>query len=202
MPDYNTTATYAFGYADVTPNGSPATYGDAVNPYTLYTTAKTGGDGFDLEWAVNPSTKLPVNVNGKVFKYVRVYSAVLDNATFGETSTEVCGIFTTANGLKTTEGRAVDVGRTGGPTVRYGNSETQLTKTVSTKSNKTETVSVGAGTHYISASSSAENLYINVTKVVAGQAYEFNVTSGQSTYLRVIAQNGTQAPFIKLIEFK
>ncbi len=202
VPDYNTTATYAFGYADVTPNGSPATYGDAVNPYTLYTTAKTGGDGFDLEWAVNPSTKLPVNVNGKVFKYVRVYSAVLDNATFGETSTEVCGIFTTANGLKTTEGRAVDVGRTGGPTVRYGNSETQLTKTVSTKSNKTETVSVGAGTHYISASSSAENLYINGTKVVAGQAYEFNVTSGQSTYLRVIAQNGTQAPFIKLIEFK
>ena len=49
IQDYNTTASYAFGYADVTPNGSPTTYGNAVNPYTAYTTAKTGGDGFDLE---------------------------------------------------------------------------------------------------------------------------------------------------------
>ena len=48
IPDYDTTASYAFGYADVTPNGSPSTYGDAINPYTAYTTSKTGGDGFDL----------------------------------------------------------------------------------------------------------------------------------------------------------
>ena len=97
IADSDTTADYAFGYADVTPNGSPNTYGDAVNPYTPYTSDKTGGDGFDLEWAVDIATGLPVDVTGKTFHYVRVYSAVLDFGRFGETSTEICGIFTTAN---------------------------------------------------------------------------------------------------------
>jgi hypothetical protein len=32
IPDSDTTADYAFGYADVTPNGSPSTYGNAINP--------------------------------------------------------------------------------------------------------------------------------------------------------------------------
>ena len=43
-----------------------------------YTSDKTGGDGFDLEWAVDISTGLPVDVTGKTFHDVRVYSAVLD----------------------------------------------------------------------------------------------------------------------------
>ena len=195
VPDYNTTATYAFGYADVTPNGSPATYGDAVNPYTLYTTAKTGGDGFDLEWAVDPATKMPIDVNGKTFRYVRVYSAVLDNATFGETSTEVCGIFTTANGQKNADGSAVDVGRTDAPTVKYGTSATAMNNEV------TGYDPVTAGTYYINAASSAENIYINGTKVTSGQAYEFSVSTGESKYLRIITQSGIEAPNIQLMEF-
>lgn len=105
IPDSDTTADYAYGYADVTPNGSPATYGDAVNPYTPYTSSKTGGDGFDLEWAVDITTGEPFDVTGVTFHYVRVYSAVLDNGTFGETSTEICGIFTTANKSTATVGR-------------------------------------------------------------------------------------------------
>lgn len=198
IPDYNTTASYAFGYADVTPNGSPTTYGNAVNPYTAYTTAKTGGDGFDLEWAVNPSTKLPVNVNGKVFKYVRVYTAVLDNGTFGETSTEVCGIFTTANGQKNEDGLAVPVGRTDAPTsIQYGSSQSTMSQTPSDSPN-----TVAAGTYYINATSNAENLYINGSKLTSGQAYEFQVKAGETTYLRIITQDGVKEPRIKLLRFK
>lgn len=193
IQDYNTTATYAFGYADVTPNGSPATYGDAVNPYI---TEKTGGDGFDLEWAVDPATKLPINVNGKTFHYVRVYSAVLDNATFGETSTEVCGIFTTANGQENADGSAVDVGRTGRMTVKYGSTAASMTVTP-----EGQEIPVSAGTYYINASSSAENIYINGTKVTSGQAYEFQVEAGKTQFIRVITQDGMKAPRISVFKF-
>lgn len=197
IQDYNTTASYAFGYADVTPNGSPTTYGNAVNPYTAYTTAKTGGDGFDLEWAVDPSTKLPVNVNGKVFKYVRVYTAVLDNGTFGETSTEVCGIFTTANGQKTAENVAVPVGRTDAPTsIQYGSSQSTMSQTPSNSLN-----TIAAGTYYVNAASNAENLYINGSKLTSGQAYEFQVKAGEITYLRIITQDGIKEPKIKILRF-
>lgn len=201
IQDYNTTASYAFGYADVTPNGSPTTYGNAVNPYTAYTTAKTGGDGFDLEWAVDPSTKLPVNVNGKVFKYVRVYTAVLDNGTFGETSTEVCGIFTTANGQKTAENVAVPVGRTNKPTIKYGPSTTTMTQSVSNSKLQQEIQVDVAGTYYINAVSEAENIYINGTKVTSGQAYEFQINAGEEKFLRVIAQDGTKEPRIYVVKF-
>ena len=168
-----------------------------MNPYTAYTTAKTGGDGFDLEWAVDPSTKLPVNVNGKVFKYVRVYTAVLDNGTFGETSTEVCGIFTTANGQKTAENVAVPVGRTDAPTsIQYGSSQSTMSQTPSNSLN-----TIAAGTYYINAASNAENLYINGSKLTSGQAYEFQVKAGEITYLRIITQDGIKEPKIKILRF-
>ena len=201
IQDYNTTASYAFGYADVTPNGSPTTYGNAVNPYTAYTTSKTGGDGFDLEWAVDPSTKLPVNVNGKVFKYVRVYTAVLDNGTFGETSTEVCGIFTTANGQKTAENVAVPVGRTNKPTIKYGPSTTTMTQSVSNSKLQQEIQVDAAGKYYINAVSEAENIYINGTKVTSGQAYEFQINAGEEKILRVIAQDVSKEPRIYVVKF-
>lgn len=202
VQDSNTTAEYAFGYADVTPNGSPATYGDAVNPYTPYTSGKTGGDGFDLAWAVDISTGLPVNVTGKVFKYVRVYSAVLDNATFGETSTEVCGIFTTANGQKNADGSEVPVGRTDAPTVNYGTSATAMNIPVSTEDNSVADLQMTAGKYYINAAGTAENLYVNGAKVTSGEAYEFNVESRKTTYLRIIAQNEMKEPFIKVIAIR
>lgn len=195
IPDSDDTAYYAFGYADVTPNGSPATYGDAINPYTPYSSTKVGGDGFDLEWAVD-SDGLPVDVTGKTFRYVRVYSAVLDNGTFGETSTEVCGIFTTAN--KST----ADVNRTTAPTVKYGTSETSITQNVRMgTSGTTIEKSVDAGTYYISATTTAENLYINGTMISSGDAYSFTVASGKTTQLRFIVQDGTKRPFIKIVEF-
>ena len=167
-----------------------------MNPYTAYTTAKTGGDGFDLEWAVNPSTKLPVDVTGKVFKYVRVYTAVLDNGTFGETSTEVCGIFTTANGQKNEDGSAVPVGRTAAPTIIVGNKNifneyeptsygnTIVVDTEGTLSNgKTVTVTAETGA----------NIYIN-------SAATANYTATSSEPMRVIVQSGEKAPYIVIIK--
>lgn len=195
IADSDTTADYAFGYADVTPNGSPNTYGDAVNPYTPYTSDKTGGDGFDLEWAVDIATGLPVNVSGKTFHYVRVYSAVLDFGRFGETSTEICGIFTTANKSTAT------VGRTAAPTMKYGTSESAMnTPVVAGASGSVLSRPVTAGTYYINATSTAENLYINGSQVTSGAAYSFTVASGETTTLRIIAQDGAKQPFIKLVK--
>lgn len=195
VQDSNTTAEYAFGYADVTPNGSPATYGDAVNPYTPYTSGKTGGDGFDLAWAVDISTGLPVNVTGKVFKYVRVYSAVLDNATFGETSTEVCGIFTTANkasaSVGTTAAPTITINDGGdfvgniaefGSPVKYGNVDVY------------DLSGYGFTNLDVTAVLSGANVYVNSN--AAG-----NYTAGvNNNYIRVVAQSGTNAPYIALIK--
>ena len=200
IPDSDTTAYYAFGYADVTPNGSPATYGDAVNPYTPYASGKTGGDGFDLEWAVDISTGLPVDVTGMNFHYVRVYTAVLDNGTFGETSAEVCGIFTTANKATTS------VNRTAAPTsLKIGG------KTVEALIEDFEVVedseSYGAVVYYdasgvtsadktvtVEASSNA-NIYINSA---ATSSY---TKTADENIVRVIVQEGTAAPYIAIIEF-
>ena len=196
IPDYDTTASYAFGYADVTPNGSPATYGDAVNPYTAYTTSKTGGDGFDLEWAVDINTKMPVSVAGKTFHYVRVYTAVLDNGTFGETSTEVCGIFTTANGQKDTNGSAVSVGRTAAPTVKLGNDVVTDNYDVinygSTIVIDTDGELASGKTITVAAETGA-TVYIN-------SAATTTYTTTSSEPVRVITQSGEKAPYIIIIK--
>ena len=137
-----------------------------------------------------------------MFKYVRVYSAVLDNATFGETSTEVCGIFTTANGQKNADGSEVPVGRTDAPTVNYGTSATAMNIPVSTEDNSVADLQMTAGKYYINAAGTAENLYVNGAKVTSGEAYEFNVESRKTTYLRIIAQNEMKEPFIKVIAIR
>lgn len=197
VQDSNTTAEYAFGYADVTPNGSPATYGDAVNPYTPYTSGKTGGDGFDLAWAVDISTGLPVNVTGKVFKYVRVYSAVLDNATFGETSTEVCGIFTTANKA------SASVGTTAAPTITINDGGDFVGNIAEIGSaEKYGNVDVYDLSEYgftnldVTAVLSGANVYVNSSATG-------NYTAGvNNNYIRVVAQSGTNAPYITLIKLR
>lgn len=197
IPDYDTTASYAFGYADVTPNGSPSTYGDAINPYTAYTTSKTGGDGFDLEWAVDISTKMPVSVDGKVFKYVRVYTAVLDNGTFGETSTEVCGIFTTANGQKDANGLAVSVGRTTAPTIKIESEDiSAFEPTITT---------VGTTVIYDLNGNLDKNMSIDVSAVNGANVYINNIAGNSYTTtsggaIRIIVQSGQQAPYIAIIK--
>ena len=83
------TDVYQWGYADVRVNGTA--YGTAINPYASAASAVSGGDGFDLSWAVDKNG-VPVPLTS--VRYVRVYSAVLFNAgIFGETSAEVCGLY-------------------------------------------------------------------------------------------------------------
>lgn len=212
VQDDDTNASYAFGYADVTPNGSPSTYGDAVNPYTTYTSSKTGGDGFDLEWAVDISTGLPVDVSSRTFHYVRVYSAVLDNGTFGETSTEVCGIFTTANPVSGTT-----AGTTAAPaSVVFSNANNSNTYTVPTlpatgnyvscmRAIQTyasrQTGGAAALTLTINAASGA-NVYVNSLKLTESSAGVYTGTISipeASQKLRVIVQSGIAAPYVGII---
>ncbi len=194
IADSDTTADYAFGYADVTPNGSPDQYGDAVNHYTPYTSDKTGGDGFDLEWAVDISTGLPVDVTGKTFHYVRVYSAVLDFGRFGETSAEITGIFTTAN--KATS----SVNRTTTPTVKF--SAATILSTVTTENGGVvDKTSVGVGkTYRVSVTSDAENIFINGTRATSGTTYTFTKTTESNQLVRIIVQDGSAAPYVTYLK--
>ncbi len=195
IPDSNVTAEYAFGYADVTPNGSPSNLGDAVNPYTAYTSSKTGGDGFDLEWAVDITTGMPVSVEGRTFHYVRVYSNVLDNGAFGETSCEVCGIFTAYREAN----ENVSVGRTATPTgIKYNNKNiTSYNPTISY---------AGSTVIYDIPGNLALGKKVNVTgagssivNINGANSSEFTVTeNGQ--YVRIIVQDGTAAPYIVIIK--
>lgn len=193
IPDSDTTADYAFGYADVTPNGSPAKYGDAVNPYTPYTSSKTGGDGFDLEWAVDITTGLPIDVTDMNFHYVRVYTAVLDNGTFGETSAEVCGIFTTANKSTTT------VGRTQACTITLDQENIEnvdgVNKTVYGNTVVYDIGGLGVDSVIdVLGYSANSNVYVNNYNTST-----YTVThEGQA--VRVIVQNGTAAPHIVIIK--
>ena len=200
IPDSDTTADYAFGYADVTPNGSPAKYGTAVNPYLpyVYTDAsgnqktKTGGDGFDLEWAVDISTRLPVDVTGKTFRYVRVYTAVLDNGTFGETSAEVCGIFTTANKSTATVGQTTGVSLTidGENLTEYSHTYTEYGN-IKYYDLTSEGLSSGST---IEASLSGANIYMN-----GSNTSTYTITSS-TQFVRVIVQSGNCAPYIALLK--
>lgn len=102
------TDVYQWGYADVRTNGS--SYGTiSNNPYAAAPSTQTGGDGFDLSWAVK-ADGTPIALSS--VRYVRVYSAVLFSAgVFGETSAEVCGLYV-ANA------ESSSVGTTARPTVK------------------------------------------------------------------------------------
>ena len=196
IADSDTTADYAFGYADVTPNGSPNTYGDAVNPYTPYTSDKTGGDGFDLEWAVDIATGLPVDVTGKTFHYVRVYSAVLDFGRFGETSTEICGIFTTAN--KAT----ASVSRTAAPTTfTIGGTAVTLSKAGSEM--QTVTIAKNTDVEVVATGSSGNHIYVNGVYGTGSVTNTFRLGSSKTQIIRVIVQDGTSSlPYIGYARIK
>ena len=162
-----------------------------MNPYA---SSKTGGDGFDLEWAVDISTGLPVDVTGKTFHYVRVYSAVLNLDRFGETSTEITGIFTTAN--KATS----SVNRTTTPTVKFGT--TTILSTVTTENGGVvDKTSVGVGkTYRVSVTSDAENIFINGTRATSGTTYTFTKTTESNQLVRIIVQDGSAAPYVTYLK--
>lgn len=199
IADSDTTADYAFGYADVTPNGSPSEYGEAVNPYTPYTSDKTGGDGFDLAWAVDIATGEPVNLSGQKVKYVRVYSAVLDFGRFGETSPEITGIFTARGTSSNTNPTPRAVAKLAGATI-----STTGTAVSSTQRFISRTVTAGTE-QTLSISSSADYLYVNgvqITGTSTSNPYTIsvNLAEGETATYQVITQTGTRQPYIEVIK--
>lgn len=180
IPDSDSNADYAFGYADVTPVPSVKD-GTPVNPYTPYTSDKKGGDGFDLAWAVELGSMKPVKIDNA--KYVRIYSAVLYNTgIFGETSPEITGIYRT-NGN--------DGSATGAEIAILDNA----TREIPYETENMGYRSLTAGTYFLG--SDAENVYVNETAIDASEGYELTIAAGQ--IVRIVAQSGKQAPYVTVI---
>ena len=199
IADSDTTADYAFGYADVTPNGSPSEYGEAVNPYTPYTSDKTGGDGFDLAWAVDIATGEPVNLSGQKVKYVRVYSAVLDFGRFGETSPEITGIFTTvgSNGSAAVAPEITIVDMSFADLIEtYEGVSVQTTSVSSNQQIITITGLDNYADNFELQASGSTYVYMNGT---ATNATSVELGS-DTTLVQVINQSGTASGFVTLVK--
>ena len=190
IPDSDSNADYAFGYADITPVPSVKD-GTPVNPYTPYTSDKDGGDGFDLAWAVEIGGTTPVKIDNA--KYVRIYSAVLYNTgIFGETSPEITGIFRAVGTSGTTASSDY------APTVSVGSKEAELTTVVTTNMG-TQEVAVGKKTGYVKVTSNAEHIYINGIAVTSGDVISISSLSATAKSVQIITQNGTESPYITVL---
>ena len=187
IPDSDSNADYAFGYADVTPVPSVKD-GTPVNPYTPYTSDKDGGDGFDLAWAVDISTGEPVKVNNA--KYVRIYSAVLYNTgIFGETSPEITGIFRT-NGTVTAATTATPTVNVNGQTVTPAVAGEEIPVVTGT-TDEEALISVVA----------TDSSHVFINDAIANE-HRFTFTEDE-TLIRVIVQDdSTAAPYIGYIKLQ
>lgn len=174
------TANYTFGYADVHPNGT--NYGTAVNPYAA-TADTTGGDGFDLAWAVNANGE-PVKLLSA--RKVRVYTGTTAmNGAFGEISAEVCGIY-----------QVTGVGN------GANNATIELWKDYAytpTPMNANAVTEVAADTYYLVSNDSY--VYVNgvrVTDANTTTGHQIVIAAGQ--FVQIISQSGTRSPFITVLK--
>ena len=181
---FSATNDYTFGYFDVHANGN--SIGTAVNPYAA-TASSTGGDGFDLSWAVDSSGK-PVTLG--TVHYVRLYTGVASmgtNTMFGEVSSEVTGIYvvtdTTGSGSPATP--TINVAGTDRTTT---NGEMLTIKNLG--SNAVSVTVTGTG-----------NIYVNGVLTTSGSSVSITPTSG-GKIVQVIVQNGTAAPYITWLNLK
>lgn len=181
---------YLFGYADCHPNGTYSA--TQVNPYTAGRTS--GGDPIDISWAVYPAGSKDSNnndisgrpVNLTAIRYVRVYTGVQKvDALFGETSTEITGVY---------RATATGSGTTGAPTTITVNSQTPtttngtITDVTYLYSSATVTVTgYGSGSVYINGVATTT---ANITPTSAG------------TKVQIIVQEGTAAPYITWLNLK
>ncbi len=192
------TDVYQWGYADVRPNaptGGTAAYGQAVNPYavTASSTTEASGDGFDLSWAVDDNG-VPVKLEG--VRYIRVYSGVLFSAgIFGETSTEVCGMYVTSNKI------SGGAGTTAVPTILLGEGEISLEMATSKGNNvfyiPAETFEGGFTDGVpvtVTAASSTAKVFIN------GEATGTYTIQDAARGVQILVQDGNNAPFILVIK--
>ncbi len=197
---------YTFGYCDVHPNGN--TPGVASNPYTAVA-GTAGGDGIDISWAVNADGE-PVNLDN--IRYVRIYTGVMkDNPPFGETSTEVCGVYNVnpqatavgvayqsslSDGENTYEPVSVDGSNTQGMTLIQQEPGTMV---------------------YNIAAEDVADLYLNGIKVEENEVrignmiarfdgknltVEVSLGENDTQYLQIITQpNGDEEAYINLVKF-
>lgn len=185
------TDVYQWGYADVRPNaprGADAVYGQAVNPYAVAasSTTEASGDGFDLSWAVDDDGR-PVSLEG--VRYIRVYSGVLFSAgVFGETSTEVCGLYVAnaeSSGVGTTSINSVSIGTDEldlSDATAYGNNTFYLDAEIANGNVITVTAASGA------------NVFINGV-----ESNTFTV-SNTTNLVQVLVQVGNAAPYILVLD--
>lgn len=182
------TDVYQWGYADVRVNGTA--YGTAINPYASAASAVSGGDGFDISWAVDKNG-VPVPLTS--VRYVRVYSAVLFNAgIFGETSAEVCGLYV-ANG--TGSGAATQA-----LSVSAGKTATTLSP-VTTGNQSTSNVKIGKQTGLIKIESAAEHIYVNGEAFTSGNTLTLTgLTPTTAKTIQIVTQNGTESPYVTVLK--
>jgi hypothetical protein len=197
VPFNNSTDYYQFGYSDVHANG--ARYGTAVNPYTI-AAGDSGGDGYDISWAVDIPTGEPVALGS--ISFVRVYTGVLRNVgVVGETSTEVCGIYTAAGTGGGTPSTA--------PVITFDDYtieeliEEGVNVVTTTVSDNQEIITITGLSAFLSSPTvdldvtGFSNIYIN-SSATASSTITF-AASG-TTLARVVAQTGTQEPYIVLLK--
>lgn len=195
------TDVYQWGYADVRPNapsGADAVYGQAVNPYAVAasSTTEASGDGFDLSWAVD-NNGAPVNLEG--VRYVRVYSGVLFSAgVFGETSTEVCGLYVANSETSAVStSRAAKINYAKGTETEYKLSLTQLSDT---QAYIEKTVSPGNHTLNIS-TTNAYSLFVNGVEMTdKSYSVTVNLSAGQSATYQVVTQSGNKEAHIDVVK--
>ena len=207
VKDSDTTDDYLFGYADVRIVGNSKD-GTACNPYATVPTSGTasvlGGDGFDISWAVNSNGE-PVNLTS--VKYVRVYTSAALSASdldimptpgiFGETSTEVCGMFVA-------QPETANVGSTGFATVAYSAGTSALAvKKPNVLRMQTITVPSGTNSTTLTVTSTADNFFVGDTKVADNATTAtktVNRADGATQYVRVITQTGNKEASINVIK--
>ena len=185
IPDSDSNADYAFGYADATPVPSVKD-GTPVNPYTPYTSDKDGGDGFDLAWAVEIGGTTPVKIDNA--KYVRIYSAVLYNTgIFGETSPEITGIFRAAG--TTTETASSATVSINGIEIEPEDDADQISRNVYYYH-----AGLASGTAITVSATEDANVYMN-------GAYTNTITTTANTAaVQIVVQSGTAEAFILVID--
>ena len=185
------TDVYQWGYADVRVNGSQ--YGTVVNnPYAAApsTDAGAGGDGFDLSWAVK-ADGTPIALSS--VRYVRVYSAVLFSAgVFGETSTEVCGLYVTAN--TTTDGVATPA------TLTFRNSTYSPVAVNESQTQGITTIKQPAGSSRTYTVNASGRVFVNGVTMESNQL-PITLGSGESKLVQIVTQTNDGAAYINVVKF-
>jgi len=168
-----------WGYVDVNTNGTID--GNGPNPYGG---VRTGGDVFDLAWAVDKNG-VPVDVEGKTFHYVKVETASFVIAgVIGEKSTEV-------NSLVLADAQSQPVGKTAAPAAITVNGEQiDLQDGVYIYNN---VIVPADGAFAVSVMTNEDaNIYINSA---GGASFTFGKAPNHGI-IRIIVQEGEREPVI------